>query len=64
MDAIDLVRLTPVSQPLSPGDDAPEGTPGTGDRICPRCGGSGEDEDEPCPECDGTGIVQSGIGGG
>jgi len=49
--------------PINPGDDAPEGTPGTGENICPRCSGSGRFEGEACPECDGTGIVIQGIGG-
>lgn len=54
----------PRSTPLKPGDDAPEGTPGTGEDLCPVCGGSGEKDGQDCPNCLGTGIVQEGIGGG
>ncbi|RZL96385.1 MAG: hypothetical protein EOP82_00840 [Variovorax sp.] len=48
-----------------PGDDAPSGTPGTGESICPICGGNGRDgAGNPCAECKGTGRVNAGIGGG
>lgn len=47
-----------------PGDDAPPGTPGTGDAPCPRCQGKGQFEGKPCPVCDGTGIVNAGVAGG
>ncbi|MBB3911378.1 hypothetical protein [Sphingomonas desiccabilis] len=53
-----------AEQPLSPGDDAAPGTPGTGENLCPRCGGSGRIDGAQCPECDGTGKVIEGIGGG
>ena len=47
-----------------PGDQAPPGTPGTGENVCPRCGGRGRlDAGERCPECNGTGRVTTGIGG-
>lgn len=49
---------------MSPGDDAPPGTPGTGEDVCPRCGGSGQLAGADCPECDGAGKVNVGIGGG
>jgi hypothetical protein len=49
--------------PMSPGDEAPPGTPGTGENVCPRCGGSGKADGARCPECEGTGHVTSGIGG-
>ncbi|MEJ7688563.1 MAG: hypothetical protein WKG52_17185, partial [Variovorax sp.] len=50
--------------PLRPGDDAPAGTPGTGDALCRKCGGSGRvDGGAPCTECQGTGKVTAGIGG-
>ena len=52
------------SEELAPGDDAAEGTPGTGEDVCPLCRGTGEREGAPCPECDGTGKVVQGIGGG
>lgn len=47
----------------SPGDEAPPGTPGTGENLCPHCGGSGEHDGVPCSVCDGTGKVIEGIGG-
>ena len=46
------------------GDEARAGTPGTGEGICRRCGGSGRiSGGEPCPDCGGTGHVTVGIGG-
>lgn len=50
--------------PPKPGDDAPPGTPGTGENLCPRCGGSGAVDGQSCPTCAGTGVVNSGVGGG
>lgn len=47
-----------------PGDEAPPGTPGSGEDICRNCGGSGKREGKPCPTCDGTGRINEGIGGG
>ncbi|MGH8772504.1 MAG: hypothetical protein ACREV2_15205 [Burkholderiales bacterium] len=47
-----------------PSDEAPAGTPGTGEDICPRCSGSGRLGAEECPDCAGTGRVIEGIGGG
>ena len=53
---------------LNPGDDAPAGTPGTGEDVCPVCHGSGKVEAEgtpqPCANCGGTGVIVEGIGGG
>ena len=49
--------------PMRPGDEAPAGTPGTGEDLCPCCGGSGKMEGKDCPECSGTGKVTVGIGG-
>jgi len=46
------------------GDEAPAGAPGTGEDVCPECGGSGRVQDRPCTECGGTGKVVRGIGGG
>ena len=51
-------------QPLNPSDDAAPGTPGTGEDICPHCGGSGDYQGRECPNCGGTGRVIEGIGGG
>ncbi len=53
-----------MAEPLNPGDDAAPGTPGTGEDVCPRCGGSGTIEDGECVNCGGTGKVIEGIGGG
>ncbi|HET7865295.1 MAG TPA: hypothetical protein VFL86_12895, partial [Burkholderiaceae bacterium] len=53
-----------VPPSLSPGDEAAPGTPGTGEGICPRCGGTGRVDAEPCPDCAGSGHVTMGIGGG
>ncbi|MDZ5455502.1 hypothetical protein [Azohydromonas lata] len=49
--------------PMNPGDQAPPGTPGTGEDVCPRCGGSGRLGASDCPECGGSGKVNVGIGG-
>ena len=48
---------------LNPGDAARPGTPGSGENICPDCGGSGRIESRACPTCGGTGKVVEGIGG-
>lgn len=59
----------PLGQPMEPqghmhpGDQAPEGTPGTGETVCPGCGGSGKLGASACPECEGTGKITVGIGG-
>ncbi len=53
-----------VGPGMNPGDDAPTGTPGTGEDLCPDCGGSGDLRGSPCPTCGGTGKVVEGIGGG
>jgi len=53
-----------TSEDMSPGDEAPPGTPGTGENICPTCSGSGTSADGgACPTCDGTGKVVEAIGG-
>ncbi|MES2980363.1 MAG: hypothetical protein V4731_18235 [Pseudomonadota bacterium] len=47
-----------------PGDDAPPGSPGTGEDICPLCGGSGKLESgRECENCGGSGKVTKAIGG-
>jgi uncharacterized membrane protein len=59
-------RPVPVSEPPptpKPGDEAPEGTPGTGEGLCRECGGSGRVGDATCPSCKGSGKVTVGIGG-
>lgn len=52
-----------AGRPMSPGDEAPAGTPGTGEDVCPDCGGSGQRAGGACPTCQGTGKVTIGIGG-
>jgi hypothetical protein len=47
----------------APGDDAPPGTPGTGENLCRDCKGTGRLGDARCPICEGTGTVVQGIGG-
>jgi len=42
----------------------PPGTPGAGENVCRRCGGTGEIDGAPCPDCRGTGLVTTPIGGG
>lgn len=55
----------PSTLPRRRGDEAPAGTPETGEVQCPLCGGSGRGiGDDLCPECNGTGKVTRGIGGG
>jgi hypothetical protein len=49
--------------PMAPGDQAPAGTPGTGENVCRRCGGKGTVDGRTCPECQGSGKVIEGIGG-
>ena len=53
----------PATPPLNPGDEAAEGTPGTGENVCPVCGGSGRSPTGQCPNCGGTGKVTVGVGG-
>lgn len=54
--------LTP--QPTNPGDQAPPGTRGTGENVCPKCSGSGKLRGETCPTCGGSGKVIEGVAGG
>lgn len=51
------------ARPMSAGDEAPPGTPGTGENVCPDCGGSGRRTGRECATCSGTGKVTVGIGG-
>lgn len=51
------------ARPMSAGDEAPPGTPGTGENVCPGCGGSGRRAGRECATCGGTGKVTVGIGG-
>ncbi len=55
---------TPAADEMHPGDEAPPGTPGTGENICRDCGGTGRLADgRACPTCGGTGTVVEAIGG-
>lgn len=54
---------TGAPKPMAPGDEAPPGTPSTGEDICRACGGTGKLNGGACPECEGTGKVNVGIGG-
>jgi DnaJ-class molecular chaperone len=49
---------------MAPGDEAPPGTEGAGEDVCPACGGSGEKDGSTCPECEGSGTVVRGVSGG
>lgn len=50
---------------MNPGDEAPPGTPGTGENICPVCGGTGHLQGGlRCENCGGTGKVTTGVAGG
>lgn len=51
------------TQDVQPGDQAPAGTPGTGENTCRACAGTGKVDGKPCTQCGGTGIVIEGIGG-
>ena len=53
----------PNAAPMNPGDEAPAGTPGTGENICPQCHGTGKISGQPCANCGGTGRIVAGIGG-
>lgn len=57
------MRLEPSGAKLDPGDEAPPGTPGTGEDVCPDCNGSGRIEGAPCPTCGGRGTIVRGVGG-
>ena len=54
---------TGAQPPMAPGDEAPAGTPSTGEMVCPECGGSGRIGASECPNCQGPGKVIRGIGG-
>ena len=56
-------RVVEVADEMAPGDEAPPGTPGTGEDACPKCDSSGKVDGEPCPDCGGTGRVVKGISG-
>jgi DnaJ-class molecular chaperone len=60
----DITPPDPTEPKLRPGDEAPAGTPSTGENLCARCSGSGRAPDgTDCPVCVGTGRVTQSIGG-
>ena len=48
---------------MAPGDEAPQGTPGAGENICPTCNGSGKVKGATCATCAGSGVVIEEVGG-
>jgi DnaJ-class molecular chaperone len=52
-----------MDTPTKPGDEAPPGTIGTGETVCPECAGTGRKDAAPCRNCNGTGKIIQGIGG-
>ncbi|HMQ35310.1 MAG TPA: hypothetical protein PKD53_31615 [Chloroflexaceae bacterium] len=62
-DERDEARGERTTGAMSPGDEAPAGTPGTGENVCPVCGGEGTVDGGECANCGGTGVVIEGIGG-
>jgi RecJ-like exonuclease len=48
---------------MAPGDEAPQGTPGAGENVCPTCNGSGKVDGATCQTCAGSGVVIEEIGG-
>ena len=59
--SLDITKT--AANPMRPGDEAPAGSPGTGEDVCPVCGGTGTTAGRECPHCLGTGKVNVGIGG-
>lgn len=52
-----------MGEETAPADEVTPETPGTGEALCPQCGGSGLDNGAPCEACDGTGKIVQGVGG-
>jgi RecJ-like exonuclease len=48
---------------MNPGDEAPRGTPGTGEDVCPECHGTGRLDGQKCENCGGSGKIIRAIGG-
>lgn len=57
-------KSDPAREPMSPGDEAPPGAPGSAETLCRRCGGSGQIDGKACEACGGSGRINVGIGGG
>jgi DnaJ-class molecular chaperone len=53
----------PGTQAMRPGDEVPPGTPGSGENVCPDCGGTGLRDGNECVTCGGTGVVTEAVGG-
>lgn len=53
----------PGTQATNPGDEVPAGTPGSGENVCPDCGGTGQRDNNECVTCGGTGVVTEAVGG-
>lgn len=53
----------PGRHPTVPGDEAPPGTPATGENVCRTCRGTGRVDGHRCEDCGGSGIITEGIGG-
>ena len=49
---------------MAPGDEAPPGTPGTGEDVCPTCLGSGRVDGTECEACLGRGRIIKAISAG
>jgi len=47
----------------NPGDEAPPGTTGTGEDVCPDCNGKGRIDGGSCATCGGSGTVIRAVGG-
>src|SRR5207249_9306213 len=56
------IPIVPGQDPMKPGDEVPAGTPGSGENVCRRCGGTGAVDGNACPDCDGTGTVITNVG--
>jgi len=54
---------TGIQPTLNPGDEAPPGTMGTGEDVCPDCHGKGRIDGVPCATCGGSGTLARAIGG-
>lgn len=54
---------TGIQPTLNPGDEAPPGTIGTGEDVCPNCHGKGRIDGALCVTCGGSGTVVRAIGG-
>jgi DnaJ-class molecular chaperone len=52
-----------IKDEMAPGDEAPPGTAGTGEMVCPACHGSGQVGAQRCETCGGTGKIVKAIGG-